>query len=220
VRDVLGGFVGRRPVIAADLPGHGETPIAGPTSVGDCAEILEAALANLGMTDVDLVSDGGAWVLATELVRRMGPRVRRLAICDPFLTPQGRAQEMGDAAPDLRADWSGSHLMRIWHFARDQSTAWPWCDRSARAALAEMQPEEPHVVHQRAVDLLRATDSFPASYRTLLAAAEPEAIAAFDERARLFASPGAPCRRLLGALTPLPPDRSDWSSAQLDHLSS
>jgi pimeloyl-ACP methyl ester carboxylesterase len=218
LRDVAGGFVGRRPVIIPDLPGHGETTGPEPQSTAECAGRVVAVLSALGVTRADVVFEGGSWILAAEMLRQAPDRFAGLAIADPFVTPEGRAAEMREALPDFRPDWSGSHLTRMWHFARDQSTAWPWYDRSREAALSELEPEPPWATHQRVVDLVRSAAAYPGLHSLAVDEAREGALRSLEDSAAVFATPGQSAARRPSAAAPLPAVRGDWAFALLAAL--
>ena len=157
---VAGGFIGRRPVFAADLPGHGDSD---PVPAGDDALIdrLAAALADLiaqrGLSGIDLVAMGDSAAIALALVERAPAVISSLSLCNPTVTPDDRIAEFErEAVPALSPDWAGGHLLTAWHCARDQDLFWPWFDKSGGATLDQGLPASEAIVQQRVIDLFKS----------------------------------------------------------------
>lgn len=138
-------------IAAPDLPGHGDTPIAGTApTISGLAGHLDALLAGLGGTDIVLVGwSMGATVALDLLARRGAERIAGLVIVDmtPKVTsepgwPHGLAGEPGLAealavADRMEEDWP-RYVPRIAEamFAAGRSNDDPLVARVARQVAA------------------------------------------------------------------------------------
>lgn len=148
---------GRRPTLALDLPGHGETgDLAGDTmSVAAATAAVSASLAALGATEFDLIAAGGSAVIAAALAADGRPT--SVMLIEPWvLTATERAAYKGRLAPDLTPQWHGGHLNAAWFAARDAELFWPWFATDRAHALRRPYDVDLGAVHNRAVDLLKA----------------------------------------------------------------
>jgi pimeloyl-ACP methyl ester carboxylesterase len=104
-------LIGRdRSVYAPDLPGHGESDGSPePMSVAEYAAAIGDFLDAMRLRQVDLLAQGAAAVLATELALTRGAQVRRLVLVSVPLTP-GSSQGDGAPAGDLGAAAAGYAL--------------------------------------------------------------------------------------------------------------
>jgi pimeloyl-ACP methyl ester carboxylesterase len=161
VHDVLaGGFIGRRPVLIPDLPGHGESdaPLPGGNGIVDT---LAAALAELieerAPDGVELIAIGDSAAIALALCEHAPRTIASLSLVNPAIVPADRIAEFEDnAVPSLCPDWGGGHLLTAWHCARDRDMFWPWFDKSAGAVLDQGLPAANPIVQQRVIDLFKA----------------------------------------------------------------
>jgi hypothetical protein len=72
-------------------------------------------------------------------------------------------------APDLTPSWEGAHLLRAWHFLRDQELWWPWFDRG-RSAIRENEPRiDPADLTRRVREVLKQPLSCAPALRAALA---------------------------------------------------
>lgn len=107
-----------RMVLAPDTPGYGESDApAAPVSVGEYAEALHAAIADL-KEPVDLVGYHTGALLAAEIAARHPESVRRLVLVSyPLFTPERRAVLKSDAVivedgSALLAEWRSTFGVR------------------------------------------------------------------------------------------------------------
>jgi pimeloyl-ACP methyl ester carboxylesterase len=155
-------FLGRRPVIAIDPPGRGESDPwpqgAAPTVVAQ-AEIISYALRKLGYADIDLIADKNGAALAVALADMPGTAIRHILLLEPPL--QGG---LPDRPPlSLTPDDHGCHLLKAWHTVRDRELYYPWYDRRLEASITWREPDlDPAETHQRTLALLACIDALPA----------------------------------------------------------
>ena len=160
LRAVARGFLGKRPVIALDLPGHGESDRVlprGPLTVTGQARAVLAALTALDVPQVDCLGVGHGALVAVEAALRAPRRVGRLALASlPYLDPPLREAFLRHGAPDIRPDWFGGHLLHAWHMLRDQQLFFPWFDRTRTGVLRSDPQIDPEGIDRRVLELFRS----------------------------------------------------------------
>ena len=170
VRMAAEGFVGKRPVIAFDLPGNGESDntIGTDKDAITCttyAEVSRQALASMGLDSVDYVGTWGSGFTGLELAKMQPGLVEHLVVAHPIYHPESLRRELlAHYTPKLETDWWGGYLLMAWHAMRDQGLFWPWYNRTREGVL----PREPYVdtamVHRRVVSLLKCWNMWQAHY--------------------------------------------------------
>lgn len=158
VERLMRPLVGKRPLIAVDLLGHGESddPYGASLTLDQLTEQLAASCSMLAGGPVDVVSEGAGSLIAAALAVRAPALVAALAMVDGW-APTGTTA--GREAPDLTPDATGSHWLRAWHCIRQGALFNPWFDptreRSRTIATADLDPA---LLQQRAVDLFKAAE--------------------------------------------------------------
>lgn len=224
LQELLGGFSGRRPIHAPDLPGHGDSdpPQGGDGIIEEMAERLGEMSAALGLAAADIVAIGGSAAIALAWANAKPSQVASLTLCNLSLVPESRVAEFDrHYAPSLAPDWAGGHLLRAWRIARDQDLFWPWFDSSADAILKEAVPAADQLVQQRVVDLFKSDATHPRLARALIRAPILDRLRDYRGPLRVFASPERPADRSVEAIAPvarLPPRPSNWAAVMLDAL--
>ena len=215
---VLGGLAGRRPLLAFDLPGCGDSERCGATSSAGIVERLGAALDALGVGEVDVLGVGSAAPIALALHRARGLPASPPVLIDPLLAPADAEPRAFARAlvPDLTPDSAGSHLLRGWAYLRDRALYFPWHDRSSAAQLPLGRVPRPVDRQRELLDLLKAR----AAHAALLEATLPEATTATLAAARaiVLATPGASIRRSGIESSTLPDERFQWGAVVLRAL--
>ena len=150
----------RRPTLAFDLPGHGETGAAagnGPMTLSFMAEKIAEALTTLNITDIDLVSMGGGGLVALDLVLRSPSLAASLVAIDFWLLAEDEAAALsGDLAPELTPRSHGGHLLAAWMAARDGELYWPWFEPVVDNSIDDPPDLDLDLVQRNAADLLKA----------------------------------------------------------------
>lgn len=152
-----------RPVLAIDLPGHGESDVPPEVRTFDVstqARALGEVLRSLGIDEVDIVGRLYGTALAAELDASRIVDVRTSIAFDSIAT----------ALPDvpITPRWDGGHLFEAWYQVRDR---WLWNPsfRRERTAMRPIEPVgDPEVLHRYTVELLKAGDraaAFERAYR-------------------------------------------------------
>jgi pimeloyl-ACP methyl ester carboxylesterase len=162
--DALVLALGRsQPVLAFDLPGHGESdPIGGnPQGVASWTTSAERLLERLDIRRVRVYGHNGGAAVAVELAHRLGSRVRGIALDAPiFLSDGDRPRLASRYAPPVEPEWEGSHWLRAWHHLRDSELWWPWFDRT-HGAVRKVEPRiDPAALTIRVREVMKQ----PASY--------------------------------------------------------
>ena len=122
-----------RPVIAFDLPGHGESDAlpGNPQDIATWTRVALKVLEQLGIGSVHLRGHNGGAAVALELAHLLGNRARSLTLDAPlFVGETDRARLAADYAPAVEPAWDGSHWLRAWHHLRDSELWWPWFERT------------------------------------------------------------------------------------------
>lgn len=140
----------RRPVLALDLPGHGESDAAPLGRLGDAAAAVGQALDAAGIAQCDVVGQGFGGVLAQELARQRP--VGRIVALDA-VAPTAEEVEQATA---IVPQWHGGHILEAWHRCRDAGLYRPWYRRSRDALHDDPEALRPEVVHRRVVDLFKS----------------------------------------------------------------
>ena len=159
--DQLGATV---PVIAIDLPGHGESePQPGnPQTVAAWTDAVAAVLDRLAIGRVHALGHNGGAAVALELAVSRPQRVASLLLDSPFfLNDTDRTLFQSHPAPSLELDPEGAHLLRAWHHLRDAELWWPWFRRAKAFQSPRPSRLDPEALSERAREVLKQ----PASYR-------------------------------------------------------
>jgi len=190
---LLAPLVARRPLIAIDLPGHGESD--GSTALpADLVEPVRQALDGLAVAGADLLGDGLGATVTGALHRSDPARFGRQAVLD-------RRTPVGAPWPDLRPRLDGGHLFEAWHMLRDRRLWEPWHERVASAVRGDADPDlSADSLHAELVELLKCGERFPDAIRREAGSGSsrhPEAVPMAIPADPVAA--GATIRRWLGA---------------------
>jgi pimeloyl-ACP methyl ester carboxylesterase len=157
-----GGCLGAgRPVVAIELPGHGETDCRSVCELENpkfLAALVKGALDVLGVTDCDFIGAGAGAAVQVEVARHWPSLARSLTLIgalDVTRHPELQAALLARYAPP-EADSHGGYLLRAWHEARDHLLFFPWYERRRACALAESPYLTPQFLQTRTVDALLA----------------------------------------------------------------
>jgi pimeloyl-ACP methyl ester carboxylesterase len=169
MEDLMRGFIGLRPVIAIELPSHGESddlPKSRPSSISDYSKIVRQALACLKLDRVDVVGLGFGGLVGLDLALRHRKLIHALAMVG-IADLEGRDAKdfISNGVPDIEPDWFGGHLLQAWHVVRDQGLFWPWYKRLGSCAIRQEPQIDPDRVQQRLLDLLRSNGGWQRAFR-------------------------------------------------------
>jgi len=169
-------WIGRRPVLAIDLPGNGESELP-PSLEGDAlrhltvvtqATWLSQAVRVAGYDDVDVCAQGGGGAaVAWELARLHPTLVASTHIANRLVSSEAARAEMlaRDCVP-IHLDPHGTHLLQVWNRVRDEFLFEPWYHYKRENVLSNRIAElAPDLVHQRTLDMLKCLPRYPALRR-------------------------------------------------------
>ncbi len=169
VRGLAESFIGLRPVIAIDLPGHGEsdnTLPPGPVTVPAYAKVVLQALAALGISEFDFVGTWGGGLVGLELALAEPRRIGKLVMTDVlYFSDALRSELLANYTPEITPNWYGGHLLHAWHLMRDQGLYWPWYERTRKGIIWKPPHLEPAMVHGRVVEMFKAPQMWRAAYQ-------------------------------------------------------
>ncbi|MDX2222581.1 MAG: alpha/beta fold hydrolase [Rhodospirillaceae bacterium] len=175
VEPVIAPYVGRRPVIALDLPGNGESDnlIGDPAFGGspdaitsaNYAAIVNEALAGAGLDSVDVFGRYSGGPVAMEMSFQAPKRVARLALAGIGMY-EGEEQKslMDNYTPSIAPKWDGSHLVTAWAIMRDQGLFWPWFNRTRAGILRADNAIDVAMIHLRVTEMLKIGDQYQKAY--------------------------------------------------------
>jgi pimeloyl-ACP methyl ester carboxylesterase len=163
------GFIGRRPVIAINLPGHAEsdnTLPKGPVTVTAYAKVVQQALRALGVTEFDFVGTWGGGLVGLELALLQPARVKRLVLADMLYFDDALRTELkAHYTPDIQPNAHGGHLLEAWHLMRDQGLFWPWYNRKRAGIIRKPLFIDPAMIHGRVLELFRSEGMWRKAYQ-------------------------------------------------------
>ncbi len=140
--------LGQRPVLAPDLPAHGDSPmLARARNARGIAAVLHAALTAMGLGDADVQGFGFGGGVAAALAK-LHPR-RYANVAPPVATHPGAAPAYNAPRPD------GGHLLAAWFHARDEAILGPWWSRAADTRHDFGDDIDLDNVHARTIDMLK-----------------------------------------------------------------
>jgi pimeloyl-ACP methyl ester carboxylesterase len=158
---------GGRRVVAPDTAGNGDSDaLPSPTpSIGDLAQATLSALDALLPGSFDLYGSHTGASVAMEIAIARPDRVRRLVIDGMGLYAVDEQSEIIERyAREIEPDVEATHLMKVWHFCRDQYLFWPYYNRTAAGRLPNGLPD-PDAFHDFVVEVLKAMRTYHRSYR-------------------------------------------------------
>ena len=230
VEPVAASFIGHRPVLAIDLPGHGESDNTigeEDVTVGRYASVVRQALDALDIDDSDFYGMWGGSLVGLELALQ-DARVQRLVMSDVLWPePALRGQLEAHYTPAIEPVWYGGHLLHAWHLLRDQGLFWPWFRRTRDGILWKEPHVDPAMVHARLVSLFKAPRMWRLAYQAHFAYPVEERLAQVRQPTLLCAPPWDPQledTRRAQAANPhcsfliLPDALEDWGPAVLAFL--
>jgi pimeloyl-ACP methyl ester carboxylesterase len=154
------------PVLALDLPGHGESE-GGPAArqtVEAWAVAVQRVLDVLRVGAVWLYGHNGGGAVAVEMALRMPDRVRGLILDAPICLTGTEQVDIAprwlDGVDPVLPTWNGEHLLRAWHMRRDMALWWPWYDRGVK----NIRHAEPRIDPAALTIELREVMKQPASF--------------------------------------------------------
>jgi pimeloyl-ACP methyl ester carboxylesterase len=213
-----------RHVVAPDTLGNGDsTPshIEAP----DIAMLADAAWHAIdqllpGMFDLYGSHTGAS--IAMEIAVAHPDRVRRLIIDGMGLYAADEQTDILERyAREIEPDLEGTHLMKVWHFCRDQYLFWPYYNRSSSGRLANGLPGA-EVFHEFVVEVLKAVRSYHQSYRAAFRHPKRERLPLIRIPVLVVCSPSDMLHRYFSEVAALIPDARtadlpNWDDRDFDN---
>lgn len=156
-----------RRVVAVDTLGNGDSspPASDSPSIFDLADAAWTALDALMPGRLDLYGSHTGASIAMEIAIAHPERVRRLVIDGMGLyAVDEQAEILARYAREIVPDLEGTHLLKVWHFCRDQYLFWPYYNRTTAGRLPNGLPS-PEAFHEFVVEVLKAVRTYHRSYR-------------------------------------------------------
>ena len=160
VESIARGFIAKRPILAIELPGHGESDNllqSRSPSIADYAAIVHRALSALKLDCVDVVGLGFGGLVGLELALRYRQTTNALVLLGVADLEGTHAETFkSQGIPSIEPDWFGGYLLHAWHTLRDQGLFWPWYDRRGRSAIKQEPQIDPIRIQQHVLELFRS----------------------------------------------------------------
>lgn len=206
---LIDGIGAMRPIIAPDLPGHGDSLVEAG-DLGAMAEILAELIDVAGASTIDVVGIGSSAALAALLKTKRPDSIGNIA----YLASHPVGVDAASALPDLTPQLSGAHFIAAHSHVKRQAAFWNWASPTADQAIAHDNLLPPGALHQATFDLLRT--------RADLAALYAEAASASLNEDMLCLAPAwtvgqhrlpALMREQFAEVVKLPADKAEWPAA-------
>lgn len=169
VESITRSFIGRRTVMAFDMPGSGDSDQIIPeqsVEVDVYAKTLSEALGQLDLPQVDFYGMWGGGFVGLELAILKPTQIRKLIMSNVFQhTGEEQAEFIAQYTPDVSPAWHGGHLMQCWHQMRDQGIYYPWFKRERQGVIWRNPFLATDMVHERVCSLLKAGNMYRTAYQ-------------------------------------------------------
>lgn len=170
----LGGL--GRTVLALDTAGNGDSdplPLSQP-EIPDLARAAQEAILKRIEGSFHLYGSHTGASIAMDIALARPDLVASLTIEGMGLYESGLQSEVLERyAREIEPDHEATHLMKVWHFCRDQFVFWPYYNRSAAGRLPNGLPDAGEL-HDFVVEVLKAMRSYHLSYRAAFRHAKRE----------------------------------------------
>jgi pimeloyl-ACP methyl ester carboxylesterase len=213
---------GRR-VVAPDTLGNGDSDPALVTApdIPLLARAAWSALDRLLPGPFDLYGSHTGASIAMEIAIAHPDRIRRLVVDGMGLYAQDEQSEVLQRyAREIAPDLEGTHLLKVWHFCRDQYLFWPYYNRTAAGRLPNGLPDAEEL-HDFVVEVLKAMRSYHQSYRAAFRHPKRDRLPLLDLPVLVTCSPSDMLHRYFAEVASLVPratlaDLPAWSDPDFD----
>ena len=192
---ILGAYAGKRPVIALDNPGNGESDkLLSPADISAeaYADYAWQALDTLGIEDVDIIGRYSGGQVAMEMAAQRPGKVKHIVQAGVQLfTDDERPDLLANYTPSIAPRWDGGHLVTAWSVIRDMVLFWPWYNRTREGVIHRDAMLDPAFTDARVQDLLKIGDAYQDAYRASFTYPMAEKLAALTVPCLLADYPGA-----------------------------
>lgn len=192
---MLQPYLGRRPVIALDNPGNGESDKLldrEDISTEAYANFAIAAVDALDVTEVDIIGRYSGGQVAMEIASLRPDLVKHIVQAGvQIFTDDERVDLLENYTPSIAPRWDGGHLLTAWAIVRDMSLFWPWYNRTKAGIVQRDAVLDPIFLDSRVQDLLRIGDAYQNAYAASFIYPMAEKLAAAKVPCLLMDWPGA-----------------------------
>ncbi|MEM8587612.1 MAG: alpha/beta hydrolase [Pseudomonadota bacterium] len=164
---LIQALAGDRLVLAPDTAGNGDSdPLAVlQPSINDLAMLACEAINRSLDGRFQLYGSHTGASIAMEIAIAHPEQVDALVLDGIGLyAADAQAEILERYAREIGPDLEGTHLMKVWHFCRDQFLFWPYYNRTATGRLPNGLPHA-DTLHDFVVEVLKAVRSYHKSYR-------------------------------------------------------
>jgi pimeloyl-ACP methyl ester carboxylesterase len=169
VAGVAHSLIGRRPVLALDLPGHGESDNTlgeSGITVARYREVVCQALDSLGLEQIDFYGMWGGGLVGLDLAVAEPARVQHLVMSDLIYHDEATIADLkANYTPEWQPNWYGGHLLLCWHLMRDQALFWPWYRRTREGIIWKEPFMAPEMIHGRVLEMFKAPVMWRLAYQ-------------------------------------------------------
>jgi len=171
VEPILAPYLGRRPILALDLPGNGESDNVidpGRITAAAYAEIVIEALAALGVRELDVIGRYSGGPIAMEMSFQAPALTRHLVLAGVGIYEGAEQHDLlQNYTPSIAPQWDGGHLIRAWAIMRDQGLFWPWFNRTKAGILWNDNAIDVAMIHLRVMEMLKIGDQYRQAYAAM-----------------------------------------------------
>ena len=169
VEPVFENYLGRRPVIAFDNPGNGESDaVIDDISSETYATALHSALHSLGIDEFDVLGRYSGGPVAMEMSFQKPRAVKHIAQAGVAFYERDEQQWLVENyTPSIAPRWDGRHLVTAWAIMRDQSLYWPWFNQTKDGILWNDGAIDVALTHLRVVEMLKCGDRYRDAYNAM-----------------------------------------------------
>ncbi|MBM3504242.1 MAG: alpha/beta fold hydrolase [Alphaproteobacteria bacterium] len=154
------------PVLAIDLPGHGDSDMLGEHAIESYAGTVSAVLSDLGLKRYHLYGRGTGATVAVALALADEACAQSLILHEPMTLHEREDEELATVyAFDASPRWDGSHLTAVWHHLRDQQLWWPWFRRIESAARTNPPMVQPPWLQRQVTEVMKHPRSYEPAWR-------------------------------------------------------
>ncbi len=192
---LLAPYLGKRPVIALDNPGNGDSDkfiSAGDISTESYAQCAIAVLEVLGVDEVDVIGRYSGGQVAMEMAAAKPGLVKHIVQAGvQIFTDDERGDLLANYTPSIAPRWDGGHLVTAWAIVRDMGLYWPWYNRTKDGVIQRDANLDPDFLDSRVQDLLKVGDTYQNAYAASFTYPMANKLATLDVPCLLIDWPGA-----------------------------
>ena len=169
VEPILTPYLGRKPVIAFDNPGNGESDaVIGTISSDAYATSLLSALHSLNIDEVDVLGRYSGGPVAMEMSFQKPLMIKHIIQTGvPFYEGEDQAWLVENYTPSIEPRWDGRHLLTAWAIMRGQSLYWPWFNQTKDGILWNDGAIDVDLTHLRVAEMLKCGDRYQDAYHAM-----------------------------------------------------